>query len=397
MNVCNACGSELGDILFNLKDIPIVDSFKKSKKLAEDVPRITIDISQCINCKTVQITQPISTSEIYLNYIYESSSSPDLNSHFNSYAESILRNFSTENKILEIGLNDGLLVRNLIKKGFKHIVGIDPSPQTGNLKIDGAEIINDFFSKGKIEDLRQYYHNYDIIISNNCFSHIPNLKEILESCRQLLSDEGLLVIEVQSLNDLLIKCAFDYIYHEHIFYHSLTSIDILCGMVGLRVNDVKHTKVKGGSYRFFISKSESTREISGNVNYFKYLERISNIHNSDCWVRMFQYLIDTKYKIQEYLQDEENVIGYGASATGTVLMRFFEIEDKIKYIVDDNYKRVGSFSPTTGIPVVAKENVQKNDLIFLTAWRHKNAIFNQIKHLPNRILLPMPYPKLIDE
>ena len=178
MNVCNACGSELGDILFNLKDIPIVDSFKKSKKLAEDVPRITIDISQCINCKTVQITQPISTSEIYLNYIYESSSSPDLNSHFNSYAESILRNFSTENKILEIGLNDGLLVRNLIKKGFKHIVGIDPSPQTGNLKIDGAEIINDFFSKGKIEDLRQYYHNYDIIISNNCFSHIPNLKEI---------------------------------------------------------------------------------------------------------------------------------------------------------------------------------------------------------------------------
>ena len=119
-----------------------------------------------------------------------------------------MRNFSTENKILEIGLNDGLLVRNLIKKGFKHIVGIDPSPQTGNLKIDGAEIINDFFSKGKIEDLRQYYHNYDIIISNNCFSHIPNLKEILESCRQLLSDEGLVVIEVQSLNDLLIKSLF---------------------------------------------------------------------------------------------------------------------------------------------------------------------------------------------
>ena len=218
---CLACGGTLGDVLFTIEDLPLVDSFCASLAQAQSVPRFSVEIRACNDCNTVQIASPPDTSSIYRNYIYDSSSSPDLQVHFRDYVNFILNiTGGTNINLLEIGANDGLLLTQLKARGFNSMVAVDPSPQTANIAVEGVNIINDFFHKSSVSSLEA--GSFDIIIANNCFSHIPNLTEVLRLCKYLLSQSGTILIEVQSTLDLVNDCIFDYIYHEHYFLPSIS-------------------------------------------------------------------------------------------------------------------------------------------------------------------------------
>ncbi|MEI6030910.1 MAG: methyltransferase domain-containing protein [Alphaproteobacteria bacterium] len=387
---CLACGGILGEPFFSIPDLPLVDSFSFTKVQALSVPTYTIDLCQCVTCKTIQVASPPDTSAIYQNYIYESSSSPDLLNHFSSYAQFVSSIASSLDKpILEIGANDGLLISQLLKVGFKNVYAVDPSPQTALISFPGVTVINNFFSPEVVDNLEN--NSFSVIIANNCFSHIPNLSSILSLCKNLLTHNGVLIVEVQSTLDLIEGVVFDYIYHEHYFYHTIISFDLLASVSGLEIFSVQHVPTKGGSYRLLLGRP-GFHPIDGSVSYWKYREKISSVNTIAPWKEMQDYLASTKQRLQKFIIESKlPLFGYGASATGTVFLRYMGIEDSIHSIVDDNTKRQNTFAPGSGLPVVSLSSIPSSQQAIILAWRHASLIIPKLKLAGIPYLVPLPY------
>lgn len=391
---CTACkDGVLGAKLFSIPDLPLVDSFCRTKEQAISVLRSTIILKQCISCMTIQIESPVDTSAIYKNYLYESSSSPDLQDHFRLYADCLKGQVQTDARILEVGANDGLLIKQLKLRGFEDITAIDPSPQAKEIDPKVAKVINDYFTVESTKSIKS--KSIDLIIANNCFSHIPELENVLSLCSNLMTDKGLLVVEVQSTLSLIEGAVFDYIYHEHIFYHTITSFSNVAKGAGLVIHDVDFVNTKGGSYRIFLSKP-GVRSVSGNVSYWRFREDIAGVHAEKAWLRLENYLAIVAAGISKFLSSSRGPIyGYGASATGTVLMRYFGIEAKIESIIDDNPKRQGLYAPGSGLKTGSLRFAKPNSSCLILAWRHGGIIAQRVGSRFERLFSPLPYPSYV--
>jgi 2-polyprenyl-3-methyl-5-hydroxy-6-metoxy-1,4-benzoquinol methylase len=386
---CHACSGKLGECLFAIDSLPLVDSFKTTSAEARLVPEFDIKIRCCEECQTVQIDQTVSPEILYRDYLYNSSSSPDLDKHFQEYAMMVKMYIkNAEAKILEIGVNDGLLIKKLKNQGFSDFTGIDPSPQSANLSLSGLQVVNDYFGQDVASNGVLKHKEYDVIIANNVFSHIEDLASIFGAINSLLSPKGLLIIEVQSLLHLIENCVFDYIYHEHIFYHTLSSIENLFALNGLEVVDVFVRPAKGGSYRIFIAK-KGVFNPSYRVEYWKFKESIANLTSKKTWDKASSYLNDLRELTATYVNKFSRIGGYGASATGTVLQKLLLIENSLSYLVDDNQFRQGLYSPGSGIQVYSSEFIQPDDGMVILAWRHIAFFKNKIQNL--NYLTPLPY------
>jgi len=289
---------------------------------------------------------------------------------------------------LEIGANDGLLLDQLVKSGLHQLVAIDPSPQTGRIRMPGVTIINEFFSKDSISSLPS--QGFAAIIANNCFSHIPRLTSVLEMCGRLLGRSGTIFVEVQSTLDLVENVIFDYVYHEHYFYHTVSSFEKIAKAAGLELYGVKHVATKGGSYRLLIGhRGEHARH--GSLEYWKYREEISGIHSATPWIFLESYLKDVRGKLHQWLSVQSRpVFGYGASATGTVFMRYMEIERYVTAIIDDNPKRQRLFAPGSAIPTLPPDALKNGDRCLVLAWRHSQQIIPALESRGISYVLPLP-------
>ena len=387
IQTCLACGKgNLKSQLFGIKELPLVDKFMPSCQEAKSIFKSDVDLRQCSFCGTVQIDNPISPNLLFDDYIYESSSSPDLENHFSEYANDIRDRFEPiNNEILEIGINDGLLAKKLNTKGNK-ITGIDPSPQTKRLENKSLEIINGYFGSEEV-NRRLKSKKFDLIIANNVLSHIPNMIEVLNGIKSILKDKGTLVFEVQSLTHMLKGVVFDYIYHEHIFYHSLISLDNLLNMAGLEIYDVSVHPVKGGSFRIFAS-SKNDHLVRNKVFYEKYQEQMIINSDNSTWHELKKYLELIQKNINEILENNSLIVGYGACATGTVLQRYFNLESKLNSIIDDNPKRQSLFTPGFGIEVKSQNILKENPFVVVLAWRHFKYFENKLKGL--HFIKPLP-------
>lgn len=270
------------------------------------------------------------------------------------------------------------------------MVAIDPSPQTAAIKISGVTILNSFFNEDV--KVRLGEEKAFLIIANNCFSHIPDLLGKLKLCKSLLATGGAIIVEVQSALSLLENVVFDYIYHEHYFYHSALSFRNLVRRSGLNITKIDLLPTKGGSYRFTLAHEEDEPETAA-VDYWLYKESLVEINALATWNNLYRYLELIKHQTHQFLENnlDKRLVGYGASATGTVLIKYLGLEDRIELIVDDNPGRQGLYAPGSGIPVKDNTELRSSDLCIVLAWRHSGLIQKRLRKLSVPHICPLPF------
>ena len=95
--------------------------------------------------------------------------------------------------------------------------------------------------------------------------------------------------------------------------------------------------------------------------------------------------------------DETSIIGYGASATSTVLTEKLEIGNLLSFIVDDNTERQKSLSPNNYLPIhdiSMIKDVQGKVIVIVLAWRFSDAIIEKLRLLDKEITVMVPLPDL---
>ena len=172
------------------------------------------------------------------------------------------RKLSEESLVVEIASNDGYLLQYYKERGI-NVLGIEPAVNIARIAVDerGIPTICEFFDEALARSLHESGKRADIIHANNVLAHVVDLNNVVRGIATLLKDTGVAVIEVPYVGDLIEHCEFDTIYHEHLCYFSLTTLDHLFRRHNLLIKDVEHLPIHGGSLRVFAAKTGQQDEM----------------------------------------------------------------------------------------------------------------------------------------
>jgi hypothetical protein len=396
-NDCRLCKSKDLKIVLPLMDSPLCDAYLREKRTQNFYPLV---LELCVRCGFVQINCVVEPETIYRDYIYMTTSSSGLKLHFQSYASEVFKLANCpQSFVVDIGSNDGTLLSFFQQKNCLTL-GIEPSIVTANNATkNGIETLAEFFNLELSKEIVKKYGYADIITINNLFANIDDLYEFTHGLEALLDENGILVIESSYLLDMINNMVFDFAYHEHLSYFSIVPLVRFFKQFGIKLIRVEHVITKGGSLRYYWAKDSSNRPVDVSVEAFIRLEERSGI-DEGLFERFNSRIQEAKIEIIHFLEEEKNITIYafGASATSTTLISHFGLDPYISVLIDDNLRKIGTYSPGYHIPVKSIDYLCENppDVVVILAWRFQEEILKKISHLNCKIVSPLPAFKLLN-
>lgn len=323
------------------------------------------------------------------NYAYRGSMSKTMVSHFkelSDYLKLQLPQFPfykrNEIKVLEIGSNDGVFIKNW---DFKHTVAVEPcgnfASETNNA---GYKTYNSFWDTKTSEKITKEVGKRDLIFAANCICHIPDLDSVFSNVRNTLNENGVFIFEDPSLAEMLNRNSYDQIYDEHSHIFSVTALSNLLKRNGMSIIQVDNISVHGGSNRIWAQRTEDVKKIDKSVKENIELESILELGNIETFERWTLDIEKSKTDLLRLLKNLKSagkkVIGYGASSKSTTIFNYSNIsKDLIEYIIDTTPEKQGKLAPGTHIPVVSPEVGWNSsvDYAYLGAWNFIEEIKNK--------------------
>ena len=389
---CRHCSAPLDITFVDLSSSPPSNSYLTTKTINEPEKWYPLKVLVCKKCWLVQTEDFVGASEMFSDdYAYFSSYSSSWLKHSQNYVENVISRFEllSESMVVEVAANDGYLLQYFQDKKIP-CYGIEPTHSTAEAARDkGIEIIEEFFSEAKANELLIEGRQADLIVSNNVLAHVPNINDFVNGICTLLKPTGVATFEFPHLLNLVELNQFDTIYHEHYSYLSLTAVQEIFESSGLSVFDVEEISTHGGSLRVYAQKFDlGINTKSKAVKLLKAKE--DNIGMSDVnFYKGFQHRVE-KIKI-EFLQfllqakkEGKQVVGYGAAAKGNTMMNFSGVrQDLVSYIADKNPMKQGKFMPGSRIPIVEINNIllTKPDYVIIFPWNLKDEVIFQLEFI----------------
>ena len=374
---CASCGGHSFETILNLGDVPLAGYFPNKDELKTQ-SKYPLSLLVCNDCKLVQTDSVINPKLLFEDYRYLSS--VGLSNHFEGVADLLNERYDVRDKnILEIGCNDGVLLEPLQKLGAL-VEGVDPAINVVKLaKNKGLQVYNDFFDEITFGD-DKFKSKYDLVISNNTFAHIIDVQSVIRGIHHVLKPSGDFIFEVHYLKSLIDGKQWDNVYHEHIFYYSITALRNLFQRHNMTLVDFEEIPIHSGSIRVTVrnrntyesqkvlDRIELESKTIGNVSYLKKYGEDVKKHISE-----FNEMI-------EKLSSKYTIAGYGASGRANMFCNLTNInKDVVKFIVDESPERCGRYIANTEIPIVSPSALKDSyvDLIIIFAWNYSKMIMDK--------------------
>ena len=395
-NNCRLCLSKDIKKVFEIGKTPISEKYVKSKQ--NKIPKIKLDLYMCKTCHHVQVVHVINPKYLWSEYTFETGRDKNLIKHFQQYANKVCKFKFLEKKdlIVDIGSNDGTLLKSFDKNGYKNVLGIDPAKdiakKANNL---GIRTLNSFFDEKVSSLIKKKYGKAKIVTANNVFAHNDDLLSFLKSIKNILSEDGIFIFEASYLLDIIKKQLIGTIFHEHLSYHSIISLKKFFENNGLNFFDVERNKQQGGSIIGYVTKNKKIK-VSKKIFKLIKLEKKNYLDSNKCFLSFEKKLKQTKKNINNLFKKEKSLSCFGSSRSGTTIMTYFGMGEKIQYIFDDNKSKHYKFSPVNQIKVYPSEEIYKKkvNFLFIMAWIHeKKIILNHKDFLNNSGKFVSLYPK----
>ena len=391
------CKSKLKQKI-NFGNLPLINNYKTKKNLK----KYPVVISQCENCLLIQLKYSVSDKLLFpKNYSYLSGNSKEKINNFGSILTKIKKFSKKRNPhILDIGSNDGSFLE-LVKKKYPKVLGVEPT-NTANISINkGIDTFKKSLNLKLAKKIESKYSKFDFVVASNFFAQTNNLEEILKSIKLILNNEGLLIVEVQYLYNLLYQKGFDSFHHEHIAYYTLSSITKLLKKYKLYVFDAELLKVHGGMLRVYISLhkrqiTKKLKKILRSENDKKIINRIKNLN-------LFRIKFNNKVKnlLLSLKKQRKKIYGMGAAPRSCVMLNSCSLtKNEIELVgeVKESLK-CNKYVPGTNIMVRNENKIinDKPDYVIILAWHLKKMIINLLlkKGYKGNFIIPLPNLKII--
>lgn len=384
MSTCLICNTSIEPFI-SFGKMPIANGFLESSQYQNEY-FFDLSVAACPGCHMVQLTELVDPAMMFHeNYAFFSSTSRYMAVHFASMADWIRETYieSSDPFIIEIGSNDGIMLRNFASRGYRHL-GIEPSSNVAQVAIDnGIDTVCEFFTQDLARKIVQEHGYADAFIGANVMCHIPDLHAVAAGIKLSLKPKGVLAFEDPYLGDIVSKTSYDQIYDEHVYYFSATSIKHLFSMHDLELIDVIPQTVHGGSMRYVLAHPGSY-PVSEAVHQWLEREDDLGIKRPETYEQLRGQIEQSRDMLMATLNqlkaEGKRVVGYGATSKSTTVTNYCGItSDLVEYISDTTPIKQGKFSPGAHIPVRPYEAFQEDypDIALLFAWNHAAEIMEK--------------------
>ena len=390
---CRACGSANLIEVFDLKIQPPANDFTIQGDSRKGYAPLKVNF--CEACSLAQLNVVYDPSILYSNYPYVTSRSATMKAHFGRIAKDIdALTPLKECSIMEIGSNDGTLLKYLKELGVKSVLGIEPADNLAAIaNANGITTINDFFGlqfSGYAS--RVDFERPDIIIARHVFAHMDDWKSFISILDQCCHDKTIVFIEVPNTADMLKSNSFDQIYHEHLSYVTPKAVAALLSGTGFHIHGVISYSIHGGAIGIFIRKEAPVIEC--NLDLYEVTQ--------DDWINFSDRSKNLIFDLSEFVSDETGTFsGYGASAKSSVWINACQWTSKeIGFIVDSTPQKQGRISPGSDIPIVPESELLKRmpDYCIIFSWNFCNEIIANNKaytEAGGKFIIPIPEIKIV--
>ena len=418
---CGACGATLHTVL-DLGLAPLADEFPH--KPGAPVDRHPLQLAVCHDskgCGLAQLTELVDDQLLWGgDYAFYAGAVAPVVEYMTKYAQWVATNYQLlvrDGLTVEIACNDGTFLQPLHHRGLR-VLGVDPaSGPIAAARERGIPVVHDAFGVEVAQGIAERHGSAKVIIANNVSAHVADLNDFFDGIRHLLHPQGVAIVEVQYLPDLLLGNDFTLLYHEHRSYFTLTTLRAVTRRAGLTVRNAWLTTPQGGSLRVELRHVGAPGHPDPNVGAIAGMERDWLTWESFGGLQGRANRL--RHALLELLHQERaagrKVAGYGASAKATTLLSWTGLAEasnrpsypgvhpgtagSLDYVVDTSPSKIGRYMPGSSIPVVGPAQWLDSDTTYLVMiWNYLGHVVRQeADYLARggRFIIPFPKPVVL--
>lgn len=376
--ICRVCDGTDLKLVVDLGEHPWGNHFLRKEEVGTEA-FYPLRVVYCKKCATAQIDYTIKKEIMFGDHTYLSGVTKSLDEHFRKMADEVDNRFFKEvehKSVLDIGSNDGTQLKHFQSLGYE-VLGVEPSKTIARMAVDaGVPTLDRFFN---LETMRGIDKKFDLINAAGVFFHLEELHSVADGIKEGLKDDGIFMVQFLYMKSIVENLAFDQIYHEHLLYYTLKTIEELLNRHGMEMFDAHLAPIHGGSVIGFITH-KGKRKPSEQLLAMRKDEDLSKINEIETYHEFYKRIQKMKEENLSYLQkakkDGKRVFGLGAPVKGNTLLNYFGIgPDLIECLTEKNELRRGLYSPGMHIPIVIEKELKElPDIYYVLAWNFKKEI-----------------------
>tara|TARA_Y100000992_G_scaffold302625_1_gene277764 strand:- start:2503 stop:3702 length:1200 start_codon:yes stop_codon:yes gene_type:complete len=382
---CRVCDSTDLIPIIDLGYQPWGNDFLEKKDIGKE-NSYPLQVVFCKKCTCSQLNFTVPKEIMFSSHTYLSGMTSTLNNHFKKLAQKINSKFfsNIENpSILDIGSNDGTQLKHYQDLGYE-VLGVESSANIADLANSrGINTEAVFFNETFIKSINK---KFDLINASGVFFHLEELHSVTKGVKDGLKPEGIFVVQFIYLKRMIENFAFDQIYHEHLLYYNLESLQYLLNIHNLEIFDSEELPIHGGSCVAYISHKGKKKKSNKFLKMMKN-EREKKMHLPETYINFSKNLNLIKEKNINFLRRckkmKKTVFGLGAPVKGNTLLNYFGINrELVSKLVEINPLRKGLYSPGSHLEIVMENEIEKHpDVYYVLAWNFKDEILSKNKYL----------------
>lgn len=402
---CRICGE--GDLtpFLELGVTPLANAFVDPVRENDVELRFPLEVFRCETCGLVQLSVAVRPDILFGHYLYMTSASAPMVEHFAALAEEIVRRFAPRGSfVVEVGSNDGVLLKPLHQRGAK-ILGIEPAANlAARANAEGLETWTEFFATTVARQVVAERGRARVVVANNALGQIDDLIDVATALATLLDNDGVFVAEVPYLAHLLERVEYDTIYHEHLSYFAVAPLEKLFSQAGLELFDVRHLPTHGGSIRIYVGRP-GAHDPTAELAAARAAERDAHLGDAATYARFAERVAASREALRALIDDlvreGHRIAGFGATAKSCTMLHYCGIgNDTIDFIGDSTPLKQGLLTPGKHIPVRPEAAILEEgaDRVLLLAWNYADAIMRRHTDFiarGGRFVHPIPLARLV--
>lgn len=382
---CRVCGSSDLEPVVDLGMQPWCNNFLREEEIGKE-PFYPLRVVYCHDCSTSQLDFTVKKEVMFGDHTYLSGVTKSLSDHFAAVAEELDQEFFARRpgkSVLDIGSNDGTQLKHFQRLGYE-VLGVESSKTTAEIANQaGVPTLNAYFN---LETMQGIGRQFDAFNAAGVFFHLEELHSVCEAIKAGLKRDGVFVVQFLYMKSILENLAFDQIYHEHLLYYTLKTIEVLLNRHGLALFDARLAAIHGGSIIGYVGHA-GIRSPSEQLQRMRAEEEQSGCNSVGSYRDFAERIKEMKEANLRYLEAAraagKRVFGMGAPVKGNTMLNYFGVgPDLIPCLLEKNRLRRGLFSPGMHIPILIEDEVSEvPDIYYVLAWNFKKEILARNRDL----------------
>jgi SAM-dependent methyltransferase len=389
---CRICNSHRLKKYLDLGKQPLANSFLKQENIKNE-KKYPLELIFCEKCKLSQLSVVVNPKLIFNKYDYLASFSKALKNHYQKLVKSLEKKNNLDDKttVVDIGCNDGVLLNNYSKR-VSNVVGIEPSDAFKKIKNKKIKVINKFFNESTVNIFLKKFSKAKIITITNVLAHVDNINNLIKNIKKILHSNGNLIIEVPYILDMLNRSTFDLVYHEHLSYFNIISLQFLFKKNDLKIINIDKINfgASGPSLRIYVAHNKSTFKISKKISKYIKNEKSKGLENFKTYIKFEKNVKNKIYRLKKKLINlhEKNykLACFTAPAKGNTLLNSLNLKsDFFEFVTENNHRKINKFTPGTHLKIVKDEKLINSEIKYalLLSWNYKKFFLKNSKFIKN--------------